>query len=134
MSPAARTDLEPTLESAATARQFVRDLLVAWDCDAEEDVAVLLTSELVSNAVRHAASRLGLDVCAERDIDLVRIEVRDADERLPVVRRPEPDAESGRGLFLVEALARRWGAEPERGGKVVWFELAARTRPATPQS
>src|SRR4051794_7926760 len=128
MSPIARTELEATPASAGLAREFVRDLLAAWDCDGHEDVALLLTSELVSNAVRHAASRLGLDVCAEPEIDLVRIEVRDADERLPVVRAPEPDADGGRGMFLVEALARRWGAEPERGGKVVWFELGAAPR------
>jgi anti-sigma regulatory factor (Ser/Thr protein kinase) len=121
MSPAARTELEAIPASAAAARRFVRELLAAWDCETDDDVAVLLTSELVSNAIRHAASRLALDVRCEPD--LVRIEVHDADERLPVVRSPGPDAVGGRGLLLVESLARRWGAEPERGGKVVWFEL-----------
>jgi anti-sigma regulatory factor (Ser/Thr protein kinase) len=123
MSPAARTELEATPASAAAARRFVRDLLAAWDCETDDEVAVLLTSELVSNAVRHAASRLALDVRCEPENDLVRVEVHDADERLPVVRSPDPDAVGGRGLFLVESLARRWGAEPEGAGKVVWFEL-----------
>jgi anti-sigma regulatory factor (Ser/Thr protein kinase) len=125
MASEARTELDATPASASTARAFVRDLLAAWDCDTEEDVAVLLTTELVSNAVRHAATRLALDV-RRGDDDVVRVEVRDGDVRLPELRRPDVDATGGRGLVLVDALARRWGAEADGHGKVVWFELGQR--------
>jgi anti-sigma regulatory factor (Ser/Thr protein kinase) len=126
MPSEARTELDVTPASASFAREFVRARLAAWSCDAEGDVAVLLTSELVSNAVLHAGGRLALGVCGDRVADLVRIEVRDGDGRLPVVRPIDTEATNGRGLFLVEALARRWGADAEGAGKVVWFELGAR--------
>ena len=87
------------------------------------DAALLLTSELVSNAVLHGGGpvRLSVDDGAAR----VRIEVADAGQPLPGGRgsqRPDED-EGGRGLQLVEALASSWGSRAEPGGKVVWFEL-----------
>lgn len=121
MSPEAHTELEATPASTGMARAFVRDLLAAWDCDADEDVALLLTSELVANAVRHAATRLAVDVRLEDEV--VRVEVHDTAAALPEVRPVDLSALGGRGLHLVEALARRWGVDPEPGGKVVWFEL-----------
>jgi anti-sigma regulatory factor (Ser/Thr protein kinase) len=130
MSLEARTELDATPASAAAARTFVRDLLAAWDCDDQHDVAVLLTSELVSNAVRHAATRLALEVQADPNAEVVRIAVRDSDGRLPIRRDPGADATGGRGLLLVDALARRWGTDVEDEGKVVWFELDAQRRQA----
>jgi anti-sigma regulatory factor (Ser/Thr protein kinase) len=129
MSPEARTELEATPSSAAEARAFVRQLLAAWDCDDEREVAILLTSELVSNAVRHAATRLALEVRADPEVDVLRIAVRDENGQLPVRREPEVGATGGRGIFLVDTLARRWGADVEDRGKVVWFELGTGRRP-----
>lgn len=123
------TVLDPRPESAAVARRFVREVLDAWDCDDAEELALLLTSEVVSNAVRHAATELVVRLCFDDDAMLLRIEVADGDARLPVVQRPPADATGGRGLLLVEALSRRWGADATDGGKVVWFELGARSRP-----
>jgi hypothetical protein len=124
--PEARTELAPDVRSPAEARAFVRRVLDAWDCDDPEEVAVLLTSEVVSNAVIHAAGGLALDVRWERGSSVVRIEVRDNDERPPLLRTPTADSAGGRGIVLVEALARRWGSEPLADGKVVWFEVPTR--------
>jgi anti-sigma regulatory factor (Ser/Thr protein kinase) len=130
MSSEARTELDATPASAAAARTFVRDLLAAWDCDDEDEVAVLLTSELVSNAVRHAGTRLALEVHADPEVGMLRIAVRDQNRELPVRREASVEATRGRGIFLVDALAKRWGADIIEDGKVVWFEVGAQRRQA----
>lgn len=103
------------------ARQFVSAVL---DGAAGEQsaVALLLTSELVTNAVVHAGT--DLDVSVEVRPDRLRVGVRDGDATLPRARTVGPDAVSGRGLRLVESLAWSWGADRGAdGGKVVWFTL-----------
>jgi anti-sigma regulatory factor (Ser/Thr protein kinase) len=92
--------------------------------DVSEDVmqtAALLASELVTNAVLHAHSPFTLT--AELGAQRLRVEVEDASTQLPEVLRPTPSSAAGRGMFMVEALSSRWGAEPMPGGKRVWFEL-----------
>ena len=86
------------------------------------DCAILLTSELVTNAVRHAGTRVivRLDTRDHR----LRVEVVDAVERRPQPRHADLLAEGGRGLELVDALAADWGVDGGPGGKSVWFELA----------
>jgi anti-sigma regulatory factor (Ser/Thr protein kinase) len=126
VSPEAHTELDPALSSARRARDFVRRMLEVWEVDDPDEVAVLLTSEVVSNAVLHAATRLGLDIGL--DDDVLRVEVHDRAARRPVVRPPDTSAVGGRGLRLVEELARRWGTEAEGDGKVVWFEVSAPPR------
>ena len=97
----------------------------AWDPDVR-DAAVLLTSELVANAVLHGAAPVTLLVHTDGR-GQVRVEVTDADPRLPCA--PVPDTtemgESGRGLQFVAALATAWGsaAGPDGTGKTTWFEL-----------
>jgi anti-anti-sigma regulatory factor/anti-sigma regulatory factor (Ser/Thr protein kinase) len=121
--------LAPIPTAAASARAFVRDLLGYWQLALPDntlvDRAVLLVGELVTNAVVHARTELGLRV--ELRGDLLHLAVRDGSPRLlrlvtdPV---PDPEAEGGRGLWLVEQLARAWGVNrhPD-GGKVVWCTL-----------
>lgn len=115
--------------SAALARRFVRNLLRARGADETADVAVLLTSEVVANAVLHAGTEVTVRASVD-DEGVVRVEVSDADDHLPVVAPPSdpgPEAERGRGLFLVDVLSRRWAAEPRPGpsaGKTVWFEVS----------
>ncbi|WP_372441041.1 ATP-binding protein [Actinacidiphila acididurans] len=91
------------------------------------ETAVLLVSELVTNAVRHSrvAGRYILARCVLRE-DALRVEVGDAGDGVPVVRAAGDEAEGGRGLALVDALAAKWGTEPRAYGigKTVWFELA----------
>ncbi|MFD0268682.1 ATP-binding protein [Streptomyces sp. NPDC127106] len=91
------------------------------------ETAVLLVSELMTNACRHARVPVGREVwmrggwCGER----LRVEFLDADRSLPAPRDAAPEDEAGRGLAIVAALAAEWGAYPRDCGigKVVWFEL-----------
>jgi anti-sigma regulatory factor (Ser/Thr protein kinase) len=95
-------------------------------------VAVLLVSELVTNAVRHAGSPLTVAVSIGRAA--VRVEVRDRSPRLPALREQhKAEDEWGRGLVLVDALANRWGAERLPSGKRVWFELDLASPPQSPR-
>lgn len=116
--------LDCELLAAREARRVVRDL-IGFSCPSEAtDVVELLVSELVANAVRHAQSRIRL-VVAQPGLDLVRVEVwDDAPERRPMVRHLGPEAESGRGLALVDAMSTTWGVQIDDEHKAVWFELA----------
>lgn len=118
-----RRPLPPTPESATVARWLVTDLLRDVLGRDQLDTAALLTTELVSNAIRHTRDELVLTVRLENG--RLRVGVSDSSHRRPqLVRVGERDT-SGRGLHLVEALADEWGVSPdERGlGKTVWFEL-----------
>lgn len=114
--------LPPEPASASRARDFVRGQL-GRECDSEVlETVALLTTELVTNAVLHARTplRLTIDVVAP----VVRVAVEDTAAGTPVVRRYEPsEATTGRGLALVEALARSWGVESTADGKQVWCEI-----------
>ena len=112
---------DPT--SASAARSFVADTLETWGVGTYVlQRAVLLTSEVVTNAIVHARSPLTLVVTSTPAT--VRIGVRDGSRQLP--RQSGGDElNRGRGLLLVEALADRWGTAPEGHGKTVWFELAS---------
>lgn len=111
--------------SVRAARRFVASQLERWRWRGDHDPVVLLTSEVVSNGIAHAASPLTLTVTL--DGDAVRVSLHDGSDRQPVVRPLRLDAERGRGLVLVEALSRRWGVEAiDDDGKAVWFEVKAR--------
>lgn len=86
------------------------------------DVAELLVSELVTNAVLHGRSRPRLTVTPTAGGGL-SVGVGDDNSRLPVVREDDRDALDGRGLRLLDLLSSRWGVRPDPPGKVVWFEL-----------
>lgn len=93
-------------------------------------MAELLLSELVTNAVTHARVSPGREVwvrCALWEDGPLRVEVMDADTRMPARRgeEPSPEDETGRGLRIVSELADRWDttARPYGIGKTVWFEL-----------
>lgn len=125
----ARSDL--TLQAAPSApraaRRFLADALQSREVTAGVvDLASLLTSELVTNAVRYGRGLVRLSVRA--DPPALRVEVHDDNPAMPTLG-PEDDtaAENGRGLRLVEALATRWGTESCPGdGKDVWFEIDLR--------
>lgn len=114
--------LPASLAATGEGRHFVADF-----CRREgvgprtADDAVLLTSELLTNAFMHARSP------AELTIHLVdgalRIEVSDTSAAPPVPRHPGPARPGGRGMLLVEAIAARWGILAEVAGKTIWFEL-----------
>jgi len=117
--------LPAATESVPQARRFVDERLPE-SCWAD-DVA-LLVSELASNAVRHARSPFTVAVGC--DASMVRVEVTDDSPAVPVPQAPPVDAVTGRGLMIVQALARRWGVETTESGKVVWFEIDCRAVPA----
>ena len=118
-----RRTLPPTPESASVARWLVTDLLRTVLADDPLDTAALLTTELVSNAIRHTRDELVLTVRLEGG--WLRVGVADSSHRRPQLVRGGGRDPSGRGLQLVTALADRWGVDPDgRGlGKTVWFEI-----------
>ncbi|HEY2442557.1 MAG TPA: SpoIIE family protein phosphatase [Streptosporangiaceae bacterium] len=151
------------------ARRAAQDILISWGMDAEQaKLACLLVSEVVTNAVLHAAvspsprrefafepvgaagtagtvgapaAALLADSWEDRLDDILRpaakeftlrlrrgksaiwVEVFDPDLRLPRLRSAGETDEGGRGLYLVDQLATRWGSRPTRDGKAVWFEI-----------
>lgn len=108
--------------SCAAARQFVRAVLAEGIWDGDQEAAVLLTSEIVSNAAQHAGGACNLIVRVEEG--LLRIEATDRSRIPPHLSIPEPLDEAGRGLLLVDVLSHDWGTtERLDGGKAVWFEL-----------
>ncbi|MGI5471206.1 SpoIIE family protein phosphatase [Streptomyces sp. CA-132043] len=130
----AAATFEPVGRSVATARAFVRDTLQGWGHGDIIDDAVVLTSELVTNAVVHAGT--AADVLCLRTDTGVRIEVADRypEREVPVQSAGQalahPDREGGRGLLLCGALATRWGVEYTASQKHVWFQLDLPERPA----
>jgi anti-sigma regulatory factor (Ser/Thr protein kinase) len=108
--------------SAPSARRFAGDLVTAWGLAAVADTARLLLGEVITNAVQHTVG--DVRVRLEHDRRRLRVEVTDSSDRLPDKRPVNLEAESGRGLVIVESLADAWGHTfVETGGKTVWFEL-----------
>ena len=116
------------------ARHWIAAQLARTDPAELIDAAVLLVSELVTNAVHASAAAAGssgadpgrVELAVARTRDTVRIEVSDsAHGSLPAPADPSADDESGRGLQVITALTRQWGCRSVQRGKVVWCELAA---------
>lgn len=112
---------EPLNQSAAAAREFVAKALGSNGYSHLIDDAIVVISELATNATVH--TRKPFRVSIEFSRGSVRLEVRDHSRVLPRRRDSDPSDLGGRGLLLVEALTARWGAELDRGGKVVWAEF-----------
>jgi anti-sigma regulatory factor (Ser/Thr protein kinase) len=116
-------DLPASASAARTGREFISAFCLRHHLSvAATDDAVLLTSELLSNAYLHARSATVLSV-ALLDRKL-RVEVSDDAETEPSPREPGPGATGGRGMRLIDTVAQRWGVQQRAGGKSVWFELA----------
>jgi anti-sigma regulatory factor (Ser/Thr protein kinase) len=106
--------------SSALARNFVTGVLAPHACDLE--TARLLASELATNALRHAGTDFAITVTVHGGV--ARVGVSDDNDDLPTMPADIPsEAVSGRGLRLVDALARSWGVTRAPAGKTVWFEL-----------
>jgi anti-sigma regulatory factor (Ser/Thr protein kinase) len=108
--------------AAAEARSQVQAVICAWDVPVDAPVAVLLTSELVTNAIRHEAGETIMLVitCARGQL---RVDVHDTSRSLPMPVDAPGDAETGRGLMLVSSLSTDWGFYRTRAGKAVYFTL-----------
>ena len=117
--------LQVTPAAAFQARQLVSahcvDQHPCVDADSLQ-TALLLVSELVTNAVRHGTGSVELGLT--HSDELFRVYVSDQSNDLPIQMQPERPDETGRGLLLVQELATRWGVTPcAEGGKTVWCEL-----------
>lgn len=111
-----RVILTPVLESARLARDFTRAALADWQLDGLAYEAITIASELVTNAIRHGvglvapgSERAGVGLAWQRHASRLVCVVTDQSMNPPVVVSPNPDAESGRGLQVVQALATAWG-------------------------
>jgi anti-sigma regulatory factor (Ser/Thr protein kinase) len=113
---------------AAQARRLAEEVLRDWDMSDRTSDVLLVTTELVQNVTQHTSD--GGELRLRRRDDAVLIEVTDSDPELPRVKSPSPTAVGGRGMLIVAATARRWGARPVRWagrtGKVVWAEVTRR--------
>ena len=115
------TPLPSSLGTPRIARALLRETLHVWDLDRLGDVATLLTSELVNNAVLHVVGSSSLRIV--RRTESIRVEVDDSSSSPPILEHPDDSAEHGRGIFLVATMADDWGYALHDGGKTVWFEL-----------
>src|ERR1700757_3870635 len=118
--------LPATGPSGRGARHATRVVLTAWRLDHVEETAVLLVSELVTNAVRHARGTDVIEVDLHATRTCLRIEIQDSDRHWPQPRIPGGFEESGFGFVLVDALAAKWAVRETLTGKAVWAELDAR--------
>jgi anti-sigma regulatory factor (Ser/Thr protein kinase) len=109
--------------AAAAARSQVRAAIWVWDVPADPDVAVLLTSELVTNAIRHEPGG-SITLAITCSPGQLRVEVHDTSRFLPVLQDADAEAEAGRGLTLVATLSADWGFYRTPTGKAVYFTLA----------
>ncbi|MFJ2736152.1 SpoIIE family protein phosphatase [Streptomyces sp. NPDC087317] len=112
--------LEPENAAPGQARRLVRQAMARWGLEELIDSAELLVSEVVTNAVRYASRPVTLRLLRT---DVLRCEVSDDVPQLPQPRQARATDEAGRGLRVVNQLARRWGVNRLNGGKVFWFEL-----------
>jgi len=119
---AANRSFAPDPDEIARARRFVAEELDGRSATVV-DTAVLLVSELATNAVRHVGSAFTVVVDASRSA--VRISVSDSGSKKPRARPLDVGSPDGRGLHIVGSLASAWGVEPAGTGKTVWFVLAA---------
>ena len=121
--PAIRISLPQTAASPAEARHLLSRFAFENDLRNQSGPALLVLSELVTNAVLHGAEPI--EVCVSRDGDLLRIEVSDGGPRTDGVRpRSQDDRRpGGRGLHIVNSLAQRWGTTDNDAGKTVWAEI-----------
>lgn len=113
-------EFEPDAVQVQAVRRFVASSLESWGLDPGD--VTLLVNELATNAVLHARSPFTVTLI--RRGCRLRVEVFDDNSRLPNFALVPPDANSGRGLTLVQALAGAWGVETHvESGKTIWFEV-----------
>ncbi|MEU8783904.1 ATP-binding protein [Streptomyces sp. NPDC048637] len=111
----------PAPLSVRRVRAAVRGHLAARGLTTHSTTAELLASELVTNALRHAPGSIRLSLSIQRGA--IHCEVQDTNPTAPTVRRAQYGDEGGRGMLLVQQLAREWGSRASGRGKAVWFDL-----------
>ncbi|WP_017933072.1 ATP-binding protein [Nocardioides sp. Iso805N] len=126
MSHSESHELAATVTSIAAARSIVAGAGMALPSPVRDD-AVLLVSELMSNAVRHGGSWVRLKLTISEDAFTVA--VHDDGPGMPIMRNGTRDASlgSGRGLQIVDRIADQWGVDVDQAGKTVWFRFKSAT-------
>lgn len=109
--------------ASAEARRQVRAAICAWEIPVDPDVAILLTSELVTNAIRHEVTGI-VTLAITFSFGQLRVDVHDTSRFLPMLVDASADDEAGRGLMLVTTLSDEWGFYRTPAGKAVYFTLA----------
>ena len=130
-----RAELPADLTSARQARSAIRQALTAWRMDHLSGDAELLASELVANAAEHGDGT-PITLAMRRHAEPggrpgITCEVTDTSPAMPQPGDPGPDAERGRGLAIVAALAHTSGVRASQAGKTTWFTLALTDRAHT---
>ncbi|MEE1940804.1 SpoIIE family protein phosphatase [Streptomyces sp. TRM 70361] len=113
----------PVSDAVPVARQVVSDTMHGWGLGRLATDMMLIADELVANAVRHARTPLRMEL--RRAEDRIVLEVTDSSSEEPRLVTSAPGEFGHRGIFLVDAIAARWGTRRVAGGKVVWAEVAA---------
>ena len=114
--------LSPGPQSVAAARRYAVETCRTVGYRGDCDTLVLLVSEVATNALIHGEGQVRVRVLDHGP--RLRVEISDDSAAMPTLRDLDRNAEGGRGLALIDALAAAWGADPEPHGKTVWFELA----------
>ncbi|MBV9380740.1 MAG: ATP-binding protein [Streptosporangiaceae bacterium] len=124
-----RVQLASEPAAVPEARGQVQAAIRSWEVPVDPDAAALLTSELVTNAIRHEAGETIVVVisCSRGQL---RVDVHDTSRSLPAMANAPADAETGRGLLLVATLSAEWGFYRTPAGKAVYFTLAFPPGPA----
>lgn len=121
----ARLMLRGDLRSPTEARRFVARTLTPLLGREDVETAMLVTSELVTNAALHAGTEC--ELALHGDGNALTIRVSDFDKQVGLKRHSfGAELVTGRGLRMLEVLGRRWGVEPDPRGKTVWCELRVR--------
>ncbi|MFE1176787.1 ATP-binding protein [Streptomyces sp. NPDC058773] len=126
--------LESHVRAVPHARRIIRTELARWGLTEHVEIAELLVSELVTNALQHAWGPIQLRMSHSLVNRTLRCDIADGCPAAPPADRPpaRADEDHGRGLHLVDQLSNRWGARHTAAGKTVWFELrtpGSRARP-----
>jgi anti-sigma regulatory factor (Ser/Thr protein kinase) len=130
-----KIDLAAIATAVTMSRSFTRFVLLRWGAPWLIEDATVVISELVTNAVKHTglinqqpnyATLPKLKLISVRLVGLensIVFEVWDTSDDVPVLQDAGPEAEGGRGLYLIQSLSHQWGYYPVQPGKVVWAEL-----------
>jgi anti-sigma regulatory factor (Ser/Thr protein kinase) len=123
--------LSPQAQAPSQGRRFIKATLARWDLEVLTDTAVLLTSELVTNAILYAQTEIAVTIRRE-DCACVSISVQDESTALPHLTAHAEDATTGRGIEILDQLATSWTVIAHETGKTVSFILRASLFPNSP--
>ncbi|MDP9118353.1 MAG: ATP-binding protein [Actinomycetota bacterium] len=121
--PRALVDLPASPSAARMARAVTSAILTGWGLPQVIDDTVLVVSELVHNAIKHAPGWESYELELVRRPNGIRVYLADGSSLRPVVLELSHDKPSGRGMRIIETLASSWGSDEYHGGKRVWLDI-----------